>query len=62
MQYQKIGEYGFGCVCCGRGLEPDDLVAVCPDCGAVFCQECAEAGAFESHACEDYEFYEEEDY
>lgn len=53
--YMKIGTYGMGCNSCGRCLEPDDEVAICPDCGAILCKSCVESGEFDNHKCEDDE-------
>ena len=50
---KKIGTYGFSCSCCGNDLEPDDLVEVCADCGAIFCKACADTGELMTHTCEE---------
>lgn len=50
--YKKLGIHGFSCACCGDVIRPDDDVMVCPDCGAVFCRTCVEAGELDTHACE----------
>lgn len=52
-KYTKMGAAGFSCACCGTEIKPDDEVAVCPDCGAIFCKTCAESGGFEGHECEE---------
>lgn len=60
MQYRKIGMNGCGCAACGKVLEPDDPVAICPDCGGIFCQQCVEDGTFAAHECESGDLEEEE--
>ena len=52
-QFKKIGMHGYACSCCSKTLRPDDLVAACSDCGAVFCKPCVEAGALDDHQCEE---------
>ena len=51
---KRIGSEGFSCSCCGKNLEPNDLVEVCADCGAIFCKECAEMGELKAHSCDEY--------
>lgn len=52
MNYTTLGTGGFSCAVCGKPLKPDDEVAVCPDCGAVICRDCAENGGLEDHDCD----------
>lgn len=42
-----------GCCCsvCGIDLFPESMVEVCPDCGAIFCEDCADE--LDIHVCED---------
>lgn len=49
---------GFGCFCCGRSIDYNDLFLDCPDCAAIFCEQCVRDGSFEAHSCEDDEEYE----
>ena len=49
---KPIGTNGFSCDHCGKPLRVDDLALCCPDCGAVFCEDCVKDGAFETHSCE----------
>lgn len=43
-----------GCACCNCGwpLDPDDFIAVCSDCGGIFCEGCVSDGSFASHECD----------
>lgn len=50
--YSALGTAGFSCANCGTDIRPDDPVAVCSDCGAVFCKSCAENGLLEDHDCD----------
>lgn len=50
---KKIFETGFACCVCGEGIKRGDDVAICPDCGAIFCKECVDAGEFEKHTCDE---------
>ena len=50
---KKIGVNGFSCYECGKMLSPSDLICVCSDCGAIFCEECTLAGALDEHECDD---------
>ena len=52
---KKIGSEGFACANCGQLLHSDDMVEVCADCGAIFCQECVEDESFENHSCDECE-------
>ena len=45
---------GLSCALCREPLETTCLALECPDCGAIFCEECATDGFFETHECEDY--------
>jgi hypothetical protein len=40
---------------CDNQLQPTDLIIECPDCGAIFCQECVDDGFFSTHECEEYQ-------
>ena len=44
---------GFFCHEWDKALEPNDKICVCPDCGAVVCEECVKTGRFEKHECPD---------
>ena len=46
--------YGYcACAGCGKPLERNkSLVVICPDCGAMFCEDCATNGTFDDHDCE----------
>ena len=44
---------GLACSECGSLITSQDPVVVCPDCGAIFCAACAEAGALGKHECEE---------
>lgn len=50
---RRIGCKGFSCACCGKDLEPDEMVDVCSDCGAIFCKECSDTEALKRHDCEE---------
>lgn len=50
--YTTMGTDGFSCLQCGNPIGADDPVQVCSDCGAVFCKECADAGALSDHDCD----------
>lgn len=50
---KPIGVAGFSCDHCGKDLKPEDKVLACSDCGALFCEDCVRAGAFDDHECED---------
>lgn len=50
---RRIESEGFCCVCCGKDLEPEDLVEVCADCGAIFCRECSSMGELKAHDCDE---------
>ena len=50
-----IGCSCYSCAACGKSLKPETLALDCPDCAAIFCEDCVEDGAFEDHKCEDYE-------
>lgn len=52
VRYVKMGTWGFSCAACGRTLLPEDLVAACSDCGAIFCKPCVETGELDRHACD----------
>lgn len=54
-QYTTLGVEGFSCAFCGAEIGPDDPVAVCKDCGGIFCRECAENGNMADHECLDDE-------
>ena len=53
MQTYPSGVYGFSCIGCGKNLLPENEVAVCNECGAIFCKECVEDGEFDNHICEE---------
>lgn len=57
----RLGPFGFSCAVCGESLEPGDEAAVCPDCGAVICRSCCEAGLFGEHECGDGDFGDEKE-
>ena len=60
---EPMSTNGFGCVHCGKPIRKGDLALCCPDCAAIFCEDCVRDGTFENHSCEDYDFeddYEEE--
>lgn len=44
---------GFSCSCCGKLLQPADLIVSCADCGVIFCEECVRNGEVNNHECED---------
>lgn len=50
---QPIGVNGFACNCCGEPQLPHNTVWICPDCGAVICQNCVDNGDVESHICDE---------
>ena len=50
---RPIGVHGFACNCCGEAQLPHMEVWICPDCGAVICQSCADAGEVKSHVCDE---------
>lgn len=50
---QPIGTHGFACNCCGDPLLPHHEVWICPDCGAVICRDCVDAGEVENHVCDE---------
>lgn len=52
VRFVKMGVRGFSCVACGKQLAPEDLVAACSDCGAIFCKPCVEAGELDRHVCD----------
>lgn len=45
----ELGMEGFSCAECGEQLHATDHVAICPDCGAVFCKNCVADGSFAEH-------------
>ena len=48
---------GIACAGCGEPLKAGlHYIAVCPDCGGIFCESCVADGTFESHECEPDEF------
>ena len=48
---------GIACAGCGEAIKADlHYIAVCPDCGGIFCETCVTDGTFESHECEPDEF------
>ena len=49
---RKIGTNGFSCSNCGKVLSSSDMVEVCNDCGAIFCEECVNENALKNHVCE----------
>ncbi len=46
---------GFSCHGCLKDLTDKDLVAACPDCGAILCEDCVAKGALTDHVCDDEE-------
>lgn len=50
---RPIGVHGFACNCCGEPQLPHMEVWVCPDCGAVICKSCADAGETDNHICDE---------
>ena len=54
--YVRTGMDGYSCLNCGKDLGPDDPVRICPECGGMFCRDCAENGALDDHECDpDYD-------
>lgn len=45
---------GFACAFCGQTLNIGDLHVVCPDCGALFCEDCVKDKTFADHYCGNY--------
>ena len=45
----KMEVAGFSCNRCGSDVKPGDFAFICPDCGAVLCENCA---AEERHECD----------
>lgn len=44
-----------GCFCAGcfEPINTNDPMAVCCDCGAMFCKNCVENGTFDAHTCDE---------
>lgn len=51
----------YGCAHCGHPINRGELMLDCPDCAAVFCEECVTSGVFENHNCEDYNWEDDDD-
>ena len=51
-----ISHGGCSCAHCGTALKPGDLHLDCPDCAAIFCENCVRDGIFANHNCEDYDW------
>lgn len=52
-----IAAAGFACDNCGIEITPNETrVAVCNDCGAIFCRDCVKDNVFFSHICAEEEF------
>ena len=51
-----IMHHGFECANCGKPLKPGDPHLDCPDCAAIFCEDCVRDGTFENHRCDDYDW------
>ena len=45
---------GLECALCKVQLETTDLAVECPDCAAIFCEECVLDGFYTTHNCEEY--------
>lgn len=51
-QYRLIPAWPMSsCVACGRKLD-GGYMAICPDCGGLFCEDCVTNGTFDSHNCD----------
>ena len=54
-QYRLIPAWPMSsCVACGRKLD-GGYMAICPDCGGLFCETCVTDGRFDGHTCDDDE-------
>lgn len=49
---KPIGVSGFVCVDCGKSLSTCDRYCECPDCGAIFCEDCVINYVLNNHICE----------
>lgn len=49
---RPVSMVGMTCCQCGTTLRPQELVSVCPDCGAVFCVACTVSGNADQHICD----------
>ena len=52
-QLKTINITCFCCNNCDDVIPVDGYVAVCPDCGAVYCKNCTEASALRDCDCHD---------
>lgn len=51
-QYRLIPAWPMSsCVACGRKLD-GSYMAICPDCGGLFCETCVTDGRFDDHTCD----------
>lgn len=50
--YTTTGTNKCSCANCGDSIKADDPVMICFDCGAIFCKNCVENGAFADHECD----------
>lgn len=51
-QYRLIPAWPMSsCVACGRKLD-GGYMAICPDCGGLFCETCVTDGRFDGHVCD----------
>lgn len=51
-QYRLIPAWPMSsCVACGKKLD-GGYMAICPDCGGLFCETCVTDGRFDGHTCD----------